>query len=110
MLRGRHRAPAPDDLAIDDDALQRMELIAELQWGGVISSVQVSELQAVLRAARTIGAATGILMSRFGLSQERANDLIRQGATARNLTVGEVAHKIIETRGRAFTPPSPLDR
>lgn len=61
------------------------------------SSQLVSGLEVALSSRHLIGVAQGILMERFGLTQDRSFVLLRRISSQTNVKVTEVARRIVET-------------
>jgi AmiR/NasT family two-component response regulator len=57
----------------------------------------IRQLTEALDTSRDIGAATGILMSQFGVTQEQAFDLLRRVSQNRNIKLRDIARDVIYT-------------
>jgi GAF domain-containing protein len=62
------------------------------------ASLRERHLTEAIRSRTVIGQATGILMERFGLSADRAFDVMRRLSSHTNTKVYRVADNIVETR------------
>ena len=60
------------------------EMIAELQAEGLVSSEQARNLEIALQTARTIGAAVGIVMTRYRVSEVGAFELLKKASQEGN--------------------------
>ena len=68
--------------------------------GPATSTTKVREAASEVRV-RSIGIATGLLMSRYGLTSTEAYHRLRRHARSRRIAVAEVASKILESSDRA---------
>ncbi len=73
------------------------ELIAELQAEGLISTQQAAHLEVALKTARTIGAAVGILMTHYRVTEVDAFKLLRKVSMDGNRKLRLVAEEVVRT-------------
>lgn len=73
------------------------ELIAELQAEGLITSEHAAHLEVALKAARTIGAAVGIIMALLRVSEVEAFALLRKASNDGNRKLRVVAQEVVRT-------------
>ena len=69
---------------------------------GPASSTTTARDSASEERARSIGIATGLLMSRYGLTSTEAYHRLRRHARSQRIAVAEVASEILESSDRAF--------
>jgi GAF domain-containing protein len=81
----------PDDLAL-------AEIFARHAAVALASAHEGHKLKAELDARKLIGQAQGILMERFNLDADRAFDLLRQHAQARDVGLRAVSDWIVQNR------------
>jgi hypothetical protein len=110
-LRGRH---ATDRQHIDRLEEQRVvdreliahlegegvldrELITRLEIQGVVDRDRIANLETALISARRIGAAMGILMNRYQMTDEQAFDALRVASQHRHRKLRDVAEDVIMT-------------
>lgn len=82
------------------------EMIAELQTEGLISSQQAAHLEIALQTARTIGAAVGIVMTRHGVSEVAAFELLKKASQDSNRKLRVVAEDVVLTGEVSGPPPT----
>lgn len=81
------------------------EVIAELQTEGLISSERATHLEVALQTARTIGAAIGIVMTRYRVSEVEAFDLLKKASQDSNRKLRLVAQEVVLTGHVPGLPP-----
>lgn len=81
------------------------EMIAELQAEGLVSSEQAKNLEIALQTARTIGAAVGIVMTRYRVSEVGAFELLKKASQESNRKLRLVAADVVLT-GDLPEPPT----
>lgn len=81
------------------------ELITELQAEGLISTQHAANLEGALDTARVIGAAIGIVMARYVVSEVAAFELLRKASMDRNRKLREVAREVVDTGDAPGLPP-----
>ena len=81
------------------------EIIAELQTEGLISSERAEHLEVALQTARTIGAAIGIVMTRYRVSEVEAFDLLKKASQDSNRKLRVVAEEVVLTGDAPGLPP-----
>lgn len=59
----------------------------------------ISGLETALHSRHSIGMAQGILMSRYGISQESAFEVLKRYSSHTNTKLREVAHLVVEMKG-----------
>lgn len=80
-------------------------MIAELQAEGLISSAQAAHLEIALQTARVIGAATGIVMTLYRVSDVRAFELLKMASQHSNRKLRLVAEEVVLTGHAPGLPP-----
>lgn len=80
-------------------------LISELQAEGLISSDHAAHLEIALQAARTIGAAIGIVMTVHRVNEVRAFELLKKASNDSNRKLRLVAEEVVLTGDVAGLPP-----
>ena len=84
------------DQFADTDTLDLVFLYA-LHAAGALSAVnEITGLRTGMENRHTIGVAQGILMQRYGLTMERAFELLRRYSNARNIKLRDVATYVLE--------------
>ena len=81
------------------------ELIAELQAEGLISTERAEHLEVALQTARMIGAATGIVMTRHGVNEARAFEVLKKASQDSNRKLRLVAEEVVLTGDVPGLPP-----
>lgn len=81
------------------------EMIHELQAEGLITSEQVTNLEAALETARVIGAAVGVIMTLHHVSQVEAFRILKKASMDGNRKLRLVAEEVVLT-GHAPGLPS----
>ena len=81
------------------------EMIAELQAEGLISSQHAADLEAALQMSRTIGAAIGILMASFRVTEVSAFEILRKASMDRNVKLRKLADEIVLTGDASAAAP-----
>jgi chromosome segregation ATPase len=81
------------------------EMIAELQAEGLVSSEQAANLEIALQTARTIGAAVGIVMARYRVSEVGAFELLKKASQESNRKLRLVAADVVLTGDLPGPPP-----
>lgn len=66
----------------------------------LLASRQGDQLQSALSTRDRIGQAKGIIMERFGIDDVRAFAMLRQLSQDGNVKLGDVAQRVIDTRGQ----------
>jgi GAF domain-containing protein len=66
----------------------------------ILASRQSDQLQSALSTRDRIGQAKGIIMERFGIDDVRAFAMLRQLSQDGNIKLGDVAQRVIDTRGK----------
>lgn len=92
------------------DALQArvdidQELIRELQAEGLVSREHATNLEAALQTSRMIGAAVGIVMAFYGVTESAAFELLRQASMDGNRRLRAVAEEVVLTGKSQGLPP-----
>jgi AmiR/NasT family two-component response regulator len=80
-------------------------MITELQAEGLITSEQVTHLEAALETARVIGAAVGVIMTLHRISQVEAFRILKKASMDGNRKLRLVAEEVVLT-GHAPGLPS----
>ena len=81
------------------------EMIAELQAEGLISSHHAADLEAALQMSRTIGAAVGILMASFRVTEVGAFEILKKASMDRNVKLRNLADEIVLTGDASAAAP-----
>jgi len=92
-----HAAKMEEESRIAED------LIAELRGEGVLDREEIAHLRQAVLAARTIGAAVGILMVNRGVSQETAFDILREASSRSERKLRDVAAGVVATTDQGQT-------
>lgn len=90
---------APD--GFDEDATDRALVYARLAALALVQAREVSGLRSALHSRMVIGAAQGVLMERYGLSLERAFEVLRRHSNESNTKLRDVAHSVLDSAGRS---------
>jgi AmiR/NasT family two-component response regulator len=77
------------------------------QDGASTRADTIEGLQYALHSRHAIGMAQGILMSRYGISQEAAFEVLKRYSSHANTKLREVAHEVVEQRGLPDDFPAP---
>lgn len=114
VRRAGRRADASEALAAEESerigALETRgevdrEMIRELQAEGLISREHASHLEAALQTSRMIGAAVGIIMAFYGVTESGAFELLRRASADGNRKLRAVAEEVVLTGRTAGLPP-----
>ena len=81
------------------------ELICELQAEGLISSDHAAHLELALQAARTIGAAMGVVMTVYRVSDVGAFELLKKASNDSNRKLRLLAEEVVLTGEVPGLPP-----
>ena len=73
------------------------EMIAELQAEGLVSTERAAHLEVALKTARTIGAAMGMVMAHYSVSEAGAFDLLKNASQDSNRKLRVVAEEVVRT-------------
>ncbi|MBV9593451.1 MAG: GAF and ANTAR domain-containing protein [Actinobacteria bacterium] len=84
-----------------DDVDVSVVTILSVHASSAITSVRlrdrVENLMRALKSNRDIGAAVGVLMAQYKLTQDQAFDLLRVASQHRHRKLADIAHEVIET-------------
>lgn len=89
----------------DADHIDRALLWATHAADALTAAQELSGLETALASRHVIGMAQGIVMHRFGLSEEQSFSLLCRLSSHRNEKLREIAHTIVRT-GEIPAPPS----
>jgi hypothetical protein len=95
----------PDGFA-DRDTLDLVFLYALHASGALAAAKEISGLQTAMQNRHTIGVAQGILMQRYGITVERAFDILRRYSSTQNVKLRDIAAYVVEHH---HLPDQPLD-
>jgi hypothetical protein len=95
----------PDGFA-DRDTLDLIFLYALHASGSLAAAKEISGLQTAMQNRHTIGVAQGILMQRYGISVERAFDILRRYSSTQNVKLRDIAAYVVEHH---HLPDQPVD-
>ena len=101
------RAPSRDDevaLAILVERAVSAVAVQRSKWRASEALARAANLEIALRSSREIGAAIGILMSRYRIATDSAFEMLRLVSQHTNRKVREVAADVVET-GELPVPP-----
>jgi hypothetical protein len=90
---------------LGDDAAA-LALIDQLTAELTKARQAAADLSIALESNRAIGAATGILMAQFRVSQPQAFDMLRVSSQTRHVKLREIARQVVDT-GALTTRPGP---
>ena len=85
----------PDGFA-DRDTLDLIFLYALHAAGSFAAAKEIAGLQSAMQNRHTIGVAQGILMNRYGISVERAFDILRRYSSTQNVKLRDIASYVVE--------------
>jgi transcriptional regulator with GAF, ATPase, and Fis domain len=80
----------------DRDTLDLIFLYALHASGALAAAKEISGLQTAMQNRHTIGVAQGILMQRYGISVERAFDILRRYSSTQNVKLRDIAAFVVE--------------
>lgn len=80
-------------------------LIADLQADSLKSMEHAANLELALRSARRIGAAMGVVMTRYHVDEGRAFELLRQASMDTNRKLRDLADEVVDTGDTATVHP-----
>jgi hypothetical protein len=80
-------------------------MLTELQAEGLISSELAANLELALETARTIGAAIGIVMTLYGVSEVDAFELLKKASMDSNRKLRLVAEEVVLAGDAPGLPP-----
>lgn len=83
--------------SFDDDARDLAFVYARLASVAVLQSREITGLRTALHNRMVIGAAQGVLMERYGLSLDRAFEVLRRQSNESNTKLSDVAQSVVET-------------
>jgi transcriptional regulator with GAF, ATPase, and Fis domain len=95
----------PDGFA-DRDTLDLIFLYALHASGALAAAKEISGLQTAMHNRHTIGIAQGILMQRYGITVERAFDILRRYSSTQNVKLRDIASYVVEHHN---LPDQPVD-
>jgi hypothetical protein len=95
----------PDGFA-DSDTLDLIFLYALHAAGSLAAAKEISGLQTAMQNRHTIGVAQGILMQRYGISVERAFEILRRYSSTQNVKLRDIAAYVVEHH---HLPDAPVD-
>lgn len=78
-------------------------LIADLQTQGAVERSKVENLRAALTTSRRIGAAIGILMANYKLTEDSAFEVLRRASNTSQRKLRDIAEDVVRTG--ALPPP-----
>lgn len=96
----------------DEDAIDRALVYARLATVALGHAREVTGLRTALTSRMVIGAAEGILMERYGLSLDRAFEVLRRQSNETNTKLRDVAQQVVDGtalrrgNGEAAEPPA----
>jgi putative methionine-R-sulfoxide reductase with GAF domain len=102
QLTGLNHLPAAMNLyshqvdAFDEEAVATALIFATHAGNAIASSEEAEQLRTALRSRHTIGLAQGMLMHRFGLSEDRSFRFLSRLSQDSNTKLRDVAAKVIE--------------
>jgi hypothetical protein len=85
----------PDGFA-DRDTLDLIFLYALHASGSLAAAKEISGLQTAMQNRHTIGIAQGILMQRYGITVERAFEILRRYSSTQNVKLRDIAAYVVE--------------
>jgi GAF domain-containing protein len=88
-----------------EDSRALSGLFAHQAGQAIAYAYQIGNLGEAVRSRTVIGEAVGIVMERYGLSDERAFAFLQRLSSQRNLKVRLVAQQIVEASGRERVEP-----
>lgn len=80
----------------DSDTLDLIFLYALHAAGSLAAVKEISGLQTAMQNRHTIGVAQGILMQRYGVSLERAFEILRRYSSTQNVKLRDIAAYVVE--------------
>ncbi len=83
----------------DSDSVDRAVVYARLASVAISQAREVSGLRSALHNRLVIGAAQGILMERYGLSLDRAFEVLRRHSNETNTKLRDVAQSVLDDAG-----------
>jgi GAF domain-containing protein len=89
--------------AFDDDSVVIAHIYAAHASGAIAASTEVGNLNTALHSRHLIGVAQGLLMQRYGLSEEAAFQVLSRHSQDSNIKLRDVAAQLVaefRTRGR----------
>jgi transcriptional regulator with GAF, ATPase, and Fis domain len=88
----------------ESDTLDLVFLYALHAAGSLAAVKEISGLQLAMQHRHTIGVAQGILVQRYGISVERAFDILRRYSSTRNVKLRDIAAYVVEHHHLPDTP------
>lgn len=85
-----------DEDGFDDDAIDRAVVYARLASVALEQAREIGGLRSALQNRLIIGAAQGILMERFGLTLDRAFEVLRRHSNDSNTKLRDVAQGVLD--------------
>jgi GAF domain-containing protein len=100
-LTGPNHLPAAMNLysrlvdAFDEDALATAQIYAAHAGNAIAAKLEIDQLRTAQQSRHTIGVAQGLLMNRYGLTQERSFRFLARLSQDSNTKLRDVAAKVI---------------
>lgn len=92
--------------ALEARAAVDEELIRELRAEGLLEREHSRNLELALQTSRMVGAAIGIIMASYGVTEACAMDLLRTASSERNVKLHDVAEDVVTARDASDLRPS----
>ncbi len=92
--------------AFDEDAVITAQIYATHAGNAIAASNESDHLQTALQSRHTIGVAQGMLMLRYGLTEEQSFRFLSRNSQDANVKLREIAAKVIDELSRQRWPES----
>ncbi len=92
--------------AFDRDDLDRALIFGIHASSALAAAHQITSLESAVQSRHRIGIAQGIVMQRYGLTQERAFEAMQRWSSQSNLKLHAVAEAVIADHSRPGAPPA----
>jgi ANTAR domain/GAF domain len=93
-----------DKGAFDDDAVQVAYVYAAHAANALWATLEVEGLRTAMRSRHLIGMAQGVLMERYGLTEQSSFEVLRRYSQIHNIKLREVATQLLANSGGGATP------
>jgi hypothetical protein len=90
---------------LEDRGVVDREMIRELQAEGLVTREQAGNMRKALESSRMIGAAVGIIMAFYGVTETGAFELLKKASMANSVKLRSVAEDVVLTGSAAGLPP-----
>ncbi len=93
--------------AFDEDAVITAQIYATHAGNAIAATNETEQLQTAMRSRQVIGIAQGMLMLRYGLTEDQAFQFLSRNSQDTNTKLRELAARVIEELTQRATPADP---